>query len=1240
MIRKPIPGKIHPPAHRKSNMMLCVNGARHDLSDISETTSLVWVLRNRLGLTGTKISCGQGACGSCTVSISRDGKKFAVNACITPIGTLQGWSITTVEGLGTTKSPHAIQKSIAEHHGVQCGFCTPGMVMAAYSSAPNPPRLDGNLCRCTGYRPIIEATKASVVDVEDLFARPPATTNGHSSKTRWQSPENLAELKASIGKFPEGQLVGGCTEGVGGDNVIISLTSVAEMKSIVKKDEHLEIGAAVTVSELLLIEEEDDGAVVSIKALKDACRWFASEQIRNVATIGGNVAFGSEKNDLRPLLIALRAALVLLDGSRCSIEDYRKGIIVTVCIPLIAKNSTEFVSFFKQGKRRASSRSVANAGMRLRFDKDGKVDECSLVFGNRCALDAAKALIGQTRPLEAPHLHVDGDHPPYVRTLQASFLHKFILEINGSDNCCVDDKLSEEYKSHQEWPDDSGAPLCPSVSLSPTRRDRTPVGQPVPAISALACATGEAKFVDDISVPLNCLHAALVYTTVPHGEIVSIDGTPATQMPGVRGFFCAQDVVGSNRIGAVLKDEECFVSRMATAVGQALGIVVADSREIAKRAAAAVKVEYEQLPGIFTIDEAIKHESYFLRPGHHSIVSGDAFEDIVSKEDVVVASGDVYVGGQEHFYMETNSSLCVPMEEGGMTVFASTQNPTSTQMTISSVLGVSANKVVCRVKRLGGGFGGKECRTVAYSAAAAIAADKMQKPVKLVLDRGEDMRSTGSRHPMKGEYKVAADKNGRIRAVHLDVYANAGYSLDLSGPVVDRAIFTAINAYTVPHFNATAYLCKTNTSSNTAFRGFGGPQGMFICETYMDHVARVLDMPPHQVRAANLSKPGDVAPCGQLNQIDVDRLWKRCVEDSEFDARLAQVEKFNEERHVLRRGISLIPVLFGVSFTARFYEQGGALVHAYTDGSVLVTHGGTEMGQGLHTKVQQVVARALCIPVGDVHVEETATDKVANTPPTAASMATELVAMAALDACNQLVERLKPLKKKEDEPFSVLVRRAFYARVDTSAHGYYKVKTTCEDYDFDKVLGPGETNADRGCPYNFYTCGVACTEVQVDTMTGHSKVVRADLVMDLGAPINPGIDIGQIEGAYVQGYGMYMLEELKHENGHLMTDSPTSYKIPSADDAPLDFRVTLVEQEKEEEPFFCHSSRAVGEPPVFLGAGAFFATLHAIDSVRDARDRVPIDSPLTPERVRMVCGDEFAKRYLAGGEYTRPVPTF
>eukprot|EP00604_Paraphysomonas_vestita_P000034 CAMPEP_0174825658 /NCGR_PEP_ID=MMETSP1107-20130205/42974_1 /TAXON_ID=36770 /ORGANISM="Paraphysomonas vestita, Strain GFlagA" /LENGTH=945 /DNA_ID=CAMNT_0016057477 /DNA_START=1478 /DNA_END=4315 /DNA_ORIENTATION=+ len=777
---------------------------------------------------------------------------------------------------------------------------------------------------------------------------------------------------------------------------------------------------------------------------------------------------------------------------------------------------------------------------------------------------------------------------------------------------------------------------------------RAPVGEPIQHKSANAQVTGEALYTDDIPGPIGTLHAALVTSTKAHAIIKSIDTSKAEECPGFVRFFGANDVTGTNHTGSIFHDEEVFVSKEVKHYSAIIGIVVANTQVEAQYAAKQVIIEYEDLPAIISIQDAIEANSFFSNPMELSYGNIDQMK----QESEVIVEGELNVGGQEHFYLETNCTLVIPSENDTLEIQSSTQNPNETQVHCALVCGIPASNVVCNVKRLGGGFGGKETRSVQFASPIALAAYLLQRPVRINIERDLDMSISGQRHAFHAKYSAGCMRDGTLKFLDVKLYNNAGYSFDLSGPVMSRALLHIDGCYKWPATKYLGTVCKTNQQSHTAFRGFGAPQGLTFVENIIEHIATKINIPSHEIRLKNLYHLNERTPFYQeIEEWNIPEALDQIVTISDVAARQDAVRQFNSQNKWLKRGISILPIKYGLNYTAKFMNQGGALVNIYVDGTVLVSHGGVEMGQGLHTKMIQVTARALQIPHENVRIAGTNTSIVPNGIATAGSMGTDMYGMAILNACEQLNERLKPFKElfpvdEETGEYSSkvwgeIIRKAFFDRINLSAQGFYTVPSDRCGYDWSIT-----DITKRGQPFNYFTQGVACTEVEIDCLTGDHRIIRSDILMDVGQSINPAIDIGQIEGAFVQGYGWCTIEELvwgdkEHRwvrEGQLFTRGPGTYKIPSFNDVPGDFRVTLMNKSNKRA---VHSSKGIGEPPYFLACTAFFAIRNALIAARE-QNGIPRDEyfqfnlPSTSERIRMLCGDNIANLTLNGDHHFQP----
>ena len=743
--------------------------------------------------------------------------------------------------------------------------------------------------------------------------------------------------------------------------------------------------------------------------------------------------------------------------------------------------------------------------------------------------------------------------------------------------------------------------------------------------SASKHVSGRAEYIDDLTEPEGLLHAYLGLSTRAYAEIASIDLSAVRAAPGVVGVLTAEDVPGENDISSVHKhDEPVFASGVVKYWGQPIFCVVAETRDAARRAAKLVRIEYRDLPHVTDVVASLKDGGKLVTEPL-KLERGDVDAGLAGAKHR--AKGTVTIGGQEHFYLESQIAMAVPGEDDEILIHVSTQHPTEIQVMVGQVLGVPHAAITVNMRRMGGGFGGKETQGNLFAAVAALAAMKYRRAIKIRPDRDDDFQITGKRHDFVVSYDVGYDDDGRIEGVAASFAARAGYSADLSGPVTDRALFHCDNAYYYPNVRVNSLPLFTNTVSNTAFRGFGGPQGIIACERWIEHIAYALGKDPLEVRKANFygTDERNVTPYHQTVE---DNIIHRVVEEletsSDYQKRRAAVLEFNRTHKVLKKGIALSPVKFGISFTATWHNQAGALVHVYRDGSIHLSHGGTEMGQGLHIKVAQVVAEAFGVPVAQVKIAATNTGKVPNTSATAASSGTDLNGMAALDAANQIKARMEAHAARIYEvepsevrwefggiragqqfvPFAELATSCWMNRVQLSAAGFYATPKI----HWNRATGIGR-------PFYYYAYGAACAEVTIDTLTGEYQVERADVLEDVGCSLNPAIDIGQVEGGFIQGVGWLTTEELWwDQKGQLRTHAPSTYKIPLASDVPREFNVRLAEWSVNKEPAIGRS-KAVGEPPLCLGYAVVEALSMAVASVADYRVHPNLDMPVTPERV-------------------------
>jgi len=755
---------------------------------------------------------------------------------------------------------------------------------------------------------------------------------------------------------------------------------------------------------------------------------------------------------------------------------------------------------------------------------------------------------------------------------------------------------------------------------------RKVVRSPLAHDSAVKHVTGQAVYVDDIPEPAGLLHVYFGRSHCAHGRVRSMDLTRVQGHPGVVTVVTANDIPGVNDISPMhTGDEELLCSGEIHFHGQPLFAVAAESRDAARRACLLADLDIEELPAILDIEDAMQAKAFVAEP--HVMRRGEP--DTALAASLHRLKGELHTGGQDHFYLEGQASMAIPQEDGDMLIVSSSQHPSELQHLIAQMLGKPDNAVTVEVRRMGGAFGGKETQAAQWAMLAALLARKTGRATKIRLDRDDDMRSTGHRHEFRIRWDVGFDGEGRIQALDLELAARCGMSADLSAPISDRAMFHSDNAYYLPAVTIRSYRCRTNTVSNTAFRGFGGPQGMMGIERIIDAIAAHLGLDPLDVRLINLygGEGRNVTPYYMRVEDNIlDRLIPELEESSAYRERRTAITRFNQQSPVIRRGIALTPVKFGISFTTTFLNQAGALVHVYKDGSVHLNHGGTEMGQGLFIKVAQVVADAFGLGLDRIKVTATNTGKVPNTSATAASSGSDMNAMAALRAVKKIRKRLAAFAAEKYEidakevtfeagyvqagdwamPFPDLVMAAYLGRISLSATGFYRTP---------KIWYDRETASGR--PFLYFAYGAAVSEVEVDTLTGEYRIRQVDILHDAGRSLNPAIDMGQIEGGFVQGAGWLTTEELWwDEKGALRTHAPSTYKIPVASDVPEAFHAQIWQGGKNREPTI-HRSKAVGEPPLMLAISVHSALNQAIASLSPGCAIPPLDAPATPERVLM-----------------------
>ena len=1246
-----------------------LNGKQEFVKDYSTNITLLQYLRRR-GLTGSKEGCAEGDCGACTVVLvdadaSGNNQYRAINSCLVPLPLIAGRKIVSVEGVAAASQLHPVQQAMVNRHGSQCGYCTPGFIMSLYEAYHRADlneawqvddQLCGNLCRCTGYRPIREAAfeclaKRSAMD----FQTAPVIHAGGTSLDRvaYQTasenffrPVALTELLELLAVYPDAQLVAGATElGLKITKLfhsfptLISLEGVAELTVLEPRDTHWRVGAAVTLTQAW------DALGKEFPVLPSMLRWFGSRQIRNRATLGGNLATASPIGDSAPVLLALDAALVLesVKGARVVplnefFVGYRKTqlqtgeIIREILIPRARAEAVlaqEFTRFYKVSRRREMDISTVAGCFRIQLDTSERIRLARVVYGGVAptpvrAADIEAALLGKewNRDTVAGVAEVLAKRFTPISDVRGSAGYRTALVVELLQKFFDDTRSGQAVLSrHSEAEADSAGalPVVPELT-SPA----------LPHESARKHVSGSAYYTDDAIQSGERLEVWPICSDRAHARFRV--RRSAVELPGVRVVLFADDIPGLNQTGSVRHDEPLLARDQVFYHGQLIGLVVGETEDACRAAVNTIEIEYEDLSAILSIEDAIAANSFHTDPNF--IRRGDV--DSGLEAAVHRLQGDFWLGGQDHFYLETQAAIAVPGEDESMQVTSSTQHPSEVQHLVSHVIGVKSHQVVVEAPRMGGGFGGKETQAAINACLAALAAKHTGKPVRVRWNRDQDMMITGKRHPFYARFDVGYEPDGKVVAVRAELVSDGGWSLDLSTAVTDRALFHLDNAYYFPNVEFSGRVARTNLSSNTAFRGFGGPQGMLVIEEILDRLARSLSLPPELVRQRNLYHgrgETNTTPYGQeIEDNRIQAIWEQLLHSSNFQPRRTEIAAWNSKHSSCKRGLAITPVKFGISFTATHFNQAGALVLIYQDGTVQVNHGGTEMGQGIHTNIQTIAACELGLTSDRIRVMPTRTDKVPNTSATAASSGTDLNGAAVRNACHELIERLAqvaadsltqrygspvahdavefksnsvfPKNSPENQlPFSEVVGAAYKQRISLSATGFYRT--------------PGihyNRGAGRGKPFHYFAVGAAVSEVEVDGHTGMMQLLRVDILHDVGESINAAVNRGQIEGGFIQGMGWLTMEELVWDTkGRLLTHSPDTYKIPSIGDVPVDLRVEFLSNAAQ--PNNIYGTKAVGEPPLMLAISVREAIRDAVGAFGNGTGLVELASPATGEAI-------------------------
>ncbi|CAH1792847.1 unnamed protein product [Owenia fusiformis] len=1300
-----------------TRLVCYINGQKIVKENVRPETTLLQFLRQELCLSGTKLACGDGGCGSCTVMVSSYNpsskliRHYSVNACLMPLVAVHGLAVTTVEGIGSTKTKlHPVQERLAKAYGTQCGFCSPGFVMSMYTLLRNYPEpsmaqietaFQGNLCRCTGYRAILAGFRSfskewrcqegenccqiqnlsvdgdikvcsKTFDASEFAVYDPtqdpifpselqldATFQTQSlcfksQNVDWYRPRHLDEVSQLKQQYPDAVYTVGATS-IGkyirnsqSKIVVICLTNVEGLDNITTTDTCIKAGATVTLASLfeyieMQASKSEGNQKAGFECFLDMLHQVGGHQLRNVASIGSNIASGGPTSDICTMMTAIGATVDVynvLDKStktkdvfglhkedgKSSLEPHE--LISGVYIPYMKQN--EYVYWHKHAERTDLASATVNSAMKVKFNPDtNSIKDLVLCYGG---IDNKSVIATQVREktrekewtqdlvsfvcgLLGDDLDVTwssvGGSTNYKRSLTANIFLKFFIKVQSSLQN-AESEIIHDFSSVRHKPLSSGSQIFETLPMGQNGIDY--VGQPVLHKSAYQQATGEAVFCDDIPTYNNELHIALVTGTKAHAKILSIDASKAENMPGVKGFLSYKDIPNPVNIPRTTTTEGIFANEKVLYHGHAIGAIVADTLEQAVAARQHVHVEYEDLPAVIKLETAIREKRYLPNPKVLEV--GDI--EAGFKEADLVFEGHISMGSQEHFYMEPNSCIAVPIGEAGeVDITTATQSLNTAQESISQMLGVPKNRVRCHVKRIGGGFGGKGMCAEKFSTVAALAATKFNRPARLILDRQTDMCATGKRSRMYAKYKVGCSNEGKILAHEIEVYEDGGFFGSFLEFGMDFQLLVLIceQGYSFNNVKVTGFTCETNTQFGAAVRGYITIPPLVITQALVNDVAFRLGLPIEQVHKINMLKHGDQTPLGRElpDAHTLHTCWQRCWESSNYVEKKKMVEEFNKKSKWNKRGLYIAPITRNVGSPVYAWSQGAALVNIYTDGSVWVNHGGIEMGQGLHTKLIQVASKVLEVPQDVIHITETTTDCVPNAMPTIESMGTDLFGMAVKRACEKLVTRLAPYEASNPNgKWKDWVLAAYNDCTSLSATGFYHHPKE-NNWELEK---PREGNFNI-----YYTYGAVAVEVEIDCLTGAHRVIQVDGVMDFGRSLNPTIDIGQMEGAFMMGYGCFVSEQIVYDDeGRLLTNDATTYKIPGVRDIPTKFNMQILTSHSDEAVLY--GSKGVGEPPLHMSIAVMFAIKDAIAAARkDAGIEEPfqLNSPANAEQIHTLC---------------------
>lgn len=1214
------------------------------------------------GWAGTKEVCSEGGCGACTVIVSHwdEARKRPVHrstaSCLMPLASLHRKNVLTIEGLGalTTNEVHPICEAFRELGATQCGFCTPGFIMALAARLNGEEGLakkdlerlyDGNLCRCTGYRPILDAASVFCEDpledeprvaewredyertrrLDDVFPedykQPAKTLEIRGRRTRWHVPVEKSEALGPGTQYVSGNTDVGYLEKYAFQHPERKtlLGNVSELQGIADEGGAVVLGAGVTIEDLHRSFREDPDS--ALRALSNQCRYFANTQIRNHATLGGGIISFNPYGDLVPVWIATRAVLnfrtphgneeVRITGSGFSLPE--NALLVSVTVPRAGGHT--HVESYKYARHRSDSITYVSGALSARFESATRTFHDFIISlsgigpaGFRAA--ETERLLEGTSLDEASFRKVvsalksevrDGLNNPlpervqaYQVRMSAAILRRFHSALRkrflGDDNSHEEDLVNRypqvAHRAHEMFAE-------PGEGL---------LGRAIPHQNSKLQTTGAARYSVDHEVP-HCLYGAIIPSPVARGAIRSIDGSEALKHPDVVGLYTAEDIPGKNLFGFRVEDEEVLASERVHYVGQPVAVLVAKSLAAAKEGKHLVRVEVDEETPLVTIQDALEARSFHGKPEGYLVKQGNLEKGF--SECAQVVEGEVSLCGQYHFYLEPQSALAIPQDEGLM-IYSSTQSPSNVVDHVSALLNLKQNHIDVRVGRIGGGFGGKQLRAGPIAAIAALGAHCSGAPVKLTLERKEDMAFCPGRGFSHAKYRAGFLADGKIGALDIEFHLNGGFSNDYSADIAETATLLMDSCYHVENIRVHGLCLKTNLGSNTSTRGFGKPQASAVVETVLDHGASVLGMDANLLRRRNLYREGDhTITRTRIGDDIIGKCWDRVLEKGDYGKLKAEVEDYNRSHTYTKRGIAVVGSKGNMGFIETGdINRGLALIHIQRDCTVSVNHSGTEMGQGINTRMAQVTADAFGIPLDHVEITDTQSGFIPNTPPTS-MVSTDLCGEAILQACAKLKDTLAAFPGTFEEQ----VQAAYVEGRSLTETGVHNAPIL--RYDYDKQQGDVSY---------FFVWGAALSVVEIDVLSGHYRIIKSVIVQDCGKSLNPLLDVGQAEGGFLFGVGYYMTEEMIYTpKGHLISNNVSSYKIPGPGDIPLDWDIELLNHDPGQSGL--HNSKGIGESNVQLGLSVYFATKEAVRAARLEHGLSPefsLNFPASVDRVTAV----------------------